>query len=178
MPCSTKAAIPGKRAASFLRLSPLLLLAVALVALVAFAMPGAQPAQAQSYNNALPPYDPNTPAKEVTIHVVGEALQVGLRRTKIGRYSAGYLKALDYVGQPHHVQVGVFAASGTTIPNLHCTRAMRLETTNRHTWFTPSRTEQVNARAPFGPPALLLMAGSMAIVRGLPKQCGHTQIPF
>ena len=105
------------RAASFLRLSPLLLLAAALVALVVLATlvaPGAQPAQAQSYNNALPPYNPSTPAKQVSVTIVGDALEVGLRRTKIGRYSAGYLKALDYVGQPHAVQVGVFAKSGTT----------------------------------------------------------------
>ncbi len=105
------------RAASFLRLSPLLLLAAALVALVAlatFVAPGAQPAQAQSYNNALPPYDPRTPAKQTTTNVVGETLDVALRRTRIGRYSAGDLRALDYAGgSPHHVQVGVFATSGT-----------------------------------------------------------------
>ena len=109
------------RSASFLRLSPLLLLAAALVALVVlatFAMPGAQPAQAQSYNNALPPYDPNTPAKQTNIVISDDPLRVDLRRTKIGRYSAGDLRALDHVGQPHHVQVGVFAASGTTTTKL------------------------------------------------------------
>ena len=109
------------RSASFLRLSPFLLLAAALVALVVlatFAMPGAQPAQAQSYNNALPPYNPNTPAKQTNIVIVDDPLRVDLRRTKIGRYSAGDLRALDYVGQPHHVQVGVFAASGTTTTKL------------------------------------------------------------
>ncbi|MCY4433141.1 MAG: hypothetical protein OXE45_05635, partial [bacterium] len=102
--------------ASFLPRSPLLLLAVALVALAAFVAPGAQqPAQAQSYDYALPPYTHATPAKQVDITIVDDALEVRLRRTKIGRYSAGYLRALDYAGgSPHHVQIGAFAASGTT----------------------------------------------------------------
>ena len=61
------------RASSLLRLSPLLVLAAALVALVVLVAPGAQPAQAQSWvnANALPPYDSNTPAKKVTINQGG-----------------------------------------------------------------------------------------------------------
>ena len=132
------------RAASSLRLSPLLLLAAALVALATFVAPGAQPAQAQSYNNALPPYNPNTPAKQIDIVIVDDALRVDLRRTKIGRYSAGYLKALDYVGQPHHVQVGVFAASGTTNTKL-ALHSRNVAGNNKQTYlvytFTNSATQ-------------------------------------
>ncbi|MCY4423464.1 MAG: hypothetical protein OXC06_10380, partial [Acidimicrobiaceae bacterium] len=76
-------------------------------------------AHGQSNPSATPPYTTRTPSKQVNISVVGDALTVNLRRTKIGNLSAARLGALAYAGSSsHHVQVGVFAASGTTTTKL------------------------------------------------------------
>ena len=105
------------RTSSLLRLSPLLLLAVALVALAVFVAPGAQPAHAQSDPRAFPPYDARTPAQQFDVRGNEPVpLTVELRRTKTSyKWSNAKLGALDYAGgRSHDVQIGVFAVSGTT----------------------------------------------------------------
>ncbi len=132
------------RTFSLLRLSPLFLLAAALVALAAFVAPGAQPAHAQSDPRAFPPYDARTPAKQFDVRGNEPVpLTVELRRTKTSyKWSNAKLGALAYAGgRSHDVQIGVFAVSGTTDTKLAFDKRDAASGNNKQTYLIYSFTD-------------------------------------
>ena len=107
---------------SLFRRTPFLALALLLGALGLFTWLGmAAVAHGQAASqSAIPPYDTRTPEKRVNITISGDPLTVGMRRTETTH--AGVINNLDALayagGSPHHVQVGIFVAGGTTTTKL------------------------------------------------------------